>query len=124
LSASLREAGLEYVHFPDLGGRRSNRSKSSENAGWRIAAFAAFADYMQSEEFTGAFEQLATFARVSRIAIMCAEALPWRCHRRLIADQFVARGWTVYDIVGMNQVKEHALPPFAHIENGQLTYPG
>jgi uncharacterized protein (DUF488 family) len=124
LSASLRESGLEYVHFPDLGGRRTNHGTSSQNAGWRVAAFAAFADYMRTEEFAGAFEELATLAQQSRTAIMCAEALPWRCHRRLIADQFVARGWTVWDIVGSNQVNEHSLPPFAKIVNGELSYPG
>jgi uncharacterized protein (DUF488 family) len=124
LSASLGEAGLDYVHFPDLGGRRSKRSDSSQNAGWRVAAFAAFADYMLTDEFAGAFEELSTLASQYRTAIMCAEALPWRCHRRLIADQFVARGWTVWDIVGTHQLREHSLPTFAKIVNGQLAYPG
>jgi uncharacterized protein (DUF488 family) len=124
LTATLREAGLNYVHFPDLGGRRTRRSESSQNAGWRVAAFAAYADYMQTDEFARAFEQLENLAAQSCTAIMCAEALPWQCHRRLIADQFIARGWTVWDIVGPNQVKEHSLPPFAKIVSGQLTYPG
>lgn len=124
LAASLAEAGLDYIHFPSLGGRRSTRSESSQNAGWQVAAFAAFADYMLTEEFESAFQELSALAAKPRTAIMCAEALPWRCHRRLIADQFVARGWTVWDIVGPNQVKEHALPQFATIINGQLTYPG
>jgi uncharacterized protein (DUF488 family) len=124
LLASLREAGLNYVHFPGLGGRRNKRSQTAQNAGWRVAAFAAYADYMLTDEFACAFEELSTLAQESRTAIMCAEALPWRCHRRLIADQFVARGWTVWDIVGPRQVREHSLPPFAKIANGQLTYPG
>jgi uncharacterized protein (DUF488 family) len=124
LSATLRKAGLDYLHFPDLGGRRSKRSESSQNAGWRVAAFAAFADYMLTGEFTSAFEQLANLARQSRTAIMCAEALPWQCHRRLIADQFVARDWTVWDIVGPSQLRQHSLPAFATVANGQLSYPG
>jgi uncharacterized protein (DUF488 family) len=124
LAASLREAGMNYVHFPDLGGRRSKRSDSSQNAAWRVAAFAAYADYMFSEEFASAFEELSNLAHQSRTAIMCAEALPWRCHRRLIADQFVARGWTVWDIVGPNQLREHSLPTFAKIVDGRLAYPG
>jgi len=124
LAAALSEDGLDYVHFPDLGGRRSKRSESSQNAGWRVAAFAAFADYMLTDEFASAFEQLTNLAQQSRTAIMCAEALPWRCHRQLIADQFIARGWTVWDIVGPNQVREHSLPSFAKMVNDQLTYPG
>jgi uncharacterized protein (DUF488 family) len=124
LTAALKDVGLEYVHFPDLGGRRNKRSESSPNAGWRVAAFAAYADYMQTDEFTRAFEQLANLAMRSRTAIMCAEALPWQCHRRLIADQFIAKGWTVWDIVGPNQVRQHELPPFALVINRQVTYPG
>ena len=124
LTAALHESGLNYVHFPDLGGRRARRSELSQNAGWRVAAFAAYADYMQTDEFARSFEQLDNLAAHSRTAVMCAEALPWQCHRRLIADQFIARGWTVWDIVGPNQVREHSLPTFARIVNGQLTYPG
>jgi uncharacterized protein (DUF488 family) len=124
LSAALKDTGLGYIHFPDLGGRRTKRSDSSQNAGWRVAAFAAFADYMQTDEFARAFDELANLAARSRTAIMCAEALPWQCHRRLIADQFIAKGWTAWDIMGLNQVKEHTLPPFAKVVNGKLTYPG
>ena len=124
LSIALREAGLEYVHFPGLGGRRTKRGESSQNTGWRVAAFAAYADYMLTDDFTCSFAELSTLARQSRTAIMCAEALPWQCHRRLIADQFVAQGWMVWDIIGSNQVKEHTLPPFAVVVNGRVTYPG
>jgi uncharacterized protein (DUF488 family) len=124
LSAALHDSGIKYIHFPDLGGRRTTRNNSTANAGWRVAAFAAFADYMLTDEFASAFEELANLARQSPTAIMCAEALPWRCHRRLIADQFVAHGWTVWDIVGPNQLREHSLPTFAKIVNGQLAYPG
>jgi uncharacterized protein (DUF488 family) len=124
ISAASHESGVSYIHFPDLGGRRTARNNSTANAGWRVAAFAAFADYMLTDEFAGAFEMLANLARQSRTAIMCAEALPWRCHRRLIADQFVGQGWTVIDIVGLGKVKNHELPPFATVTNGQVTYPG
>ena len=124
LSDSLGKAGLSYIHFPTFGGRRTKRIDSSQNAGWRVAAFAAYADYMLSEEFARAFEELSTLASQSRTAIMCAEALPWQCHRRLIADQFIAQGWRVCDIVGPNQIREHSLPPFAAVVNGQVTYPG
>jgi uncharacterized protein (DUF488 family) len=124
LSASLAEAGLDYIHFPSLGGRRTKRSHSTQNAGWQVAAFAAFADYMLSEEFESAFQELFALAVERRTAIMCAEALPWQCHRRLIADQFVARGWTVWDIVGPSQLRQHSLPAFAKVANGQLSYPG
>jgi uncharacterized protein (DUF488 family) len=124
LSDALTSAGLSYIHFPTLGGRRTKRIESSQNAGWRVAAFAAYADYMLSEEFARAFEELAALAGQSRTAIMCAEALPWQCHRRLIADQFIAQGWRVCDIVGPNQTREHSLPPFATVVNGQVTYPG
>lgn len=124
LAATLHEAGIAYIHFPALGGRRSTKNISPENAGWRVAAFAAYADYMQTEEFTTAFQELTRIAQNSRTAIMCAEALPWQCHRRLIADQFIAQGWRVRDIMAPNKTQEHALPPFATITRGQLTYPG
>jgi uncharacterized protein (DUF488 family) len=124
LSAELDERGIKYVHLPGLGGRRTQRTPSTQNSGWRVAAFAAYADYMLSSEFASSFEELSTLAAASRTAIMCAEALPWRCHRRLIADQFVALGWTVRDIIGSGQVRQHELPPFARIADGHLTYPG
>jgi uncharacterized protein (DUF488 family) len=123
LAAALRDAGIAYTHFPALGGRRSTRNPSTENAGWRVAAFAAYADYMLTDEFIRAFKELTHLARHSRTAIMCAEVLPWQCHRRLLADQFTANGWHVRDIIGPNQIHEHKLPPFAKLLNGQLTYP-
>jgi uncharacterized protein (DUF488 family) len=124
LATALTDAGLTYIYMPSLGGRRSKRSESSQNTGWRVAAFADYADYMLSDEFARAFEELSALASQSRTAIMCAEALPWQCHRRLIADQFTAQGWRVCDIVGPNQIREHSLPPFAAVVNGQVTYPG
>jgi uncharacterized protein (DUF488 family) len=124
LSAALRDAGIAYFHFPSLGGRRSSRTISPQNAGWRVPAFAVYADYMSTEEFEHAAEQLASIAAQSRTAVMCAEALPWRCHRRLIADHFIARGWTVRDIIGPSAVRDHALPPFAKISDQRVVYPG
>jgi uncharacterized protein (DUF488 family) len=123
LSIALAEAGIEYHHFPDLGGRRSARKPDSENNAWRVEAFNAYADYMTSSEFAEAFDSLASIAVDKRTAIMCAEALPWRCHRRLIADVFLARGWTVLDIISPTQTKPHALPEFARVENGMVKYP-
>jgi uncharacterized protein (DUF488 family) len=124
LTTSLASAGIAYAHIRSLGGRRTKRSKESPNSAWRIAAFAAYADYMVSDDFKTAFNELLTLATHSPTAIMCAEALPWRCHRRLIADQFLANGWQVLDIMSPHTTKPHELPPFAKIANGQVTYPG
>ena len=124
LDATLQGMGLVYRHFPELGGRRTKRAESSPNTAWRVEAFSAYADYTLSDVFAAAFSELVEFALRKRTAIMCAEALPWRCHRRLIADQFIARGWQVLDIIGPGQVKRHALPDFATVVNGRVTYPG
>jgi uncharacterized protein (DUF488 family) len=124
LAAALAGANIAYHHFPALGGRRTSSLKDSPNTAWRVPAFAAFADYMLTEEFTRAADQLAVLATTSRTAIMCAESLPWRCHRRLIADYFVTKNWQVLDIISPTQTKPHELPAFAKITAGQLTYPG
>jgi uncharacterized protein (DUF488 family) len=124
LQIALNDAGLAYRHFPELGGRRTLQAEASANAAWRVAAFRAFADYMQTPEFAAAFGELATLAERQRTAVMCAEALPWRCHRRLLADQFIVLGWDVADIMGVGQARKHELPPFAKVSGGQLTYPG
>jgi uncharacterized protein (DUF488 family) len=124
LQADLKMIGLAYCHFPELGGRRSKRAEHSPNTAWRVEAFSAYADYALTGEFASAFAVLVEFAQRQRTAIMCAEALPWRCHRRLIADRFVARGWQVFDIIGKGQVKEHTLPDFAQVVDGRVTYPG
>jgi uncharacterized protein (DUF488 family) len=124
LAASLADANIEYKHFRALGGRRTKRSDISPNSAWRVAAFAAYADYMLTPEFRAAFAELKTLAKTKRTAIMCAEVLPWRCHRRLIADQFLATGWQVLDIMSPHTTKPHELPPFARIVDNQVTYPG
>jgi uncharacterized protein (DUF488 family) len=124
LAASLAEAGIAYMHFPTLGGRRTSKTETTLKSAWRVAAFAAYADYMLTDDFKAAFNELRILSESPRTAIMCAEALPWQCHRRLIADQFLAIDWEVFDIIGPRNSKPHELPPFAKIIDGQVTYPG
>jgi uncharacterized protein (DUF488 family) len=124
LAAALQDKGLEYRHFPELGGRRNKQREDSPNTAWRVTAFRNYADYMLTAEFAESFRQLSDLAASKRTAIMCSEALPWRCHRRLIADQFVALGWRVFDIMTPGKAPEHALPPFANVTGGVVTYPG
>ena len=124
LSEALAAAGIGYRHFPELGGRRGKPAPDSQNTAWRVAAFNAFADHAATQEFRAAFDTLLELAESQRTAIMCSEAVPWRCHRRIIADHFLALGWSVTDIVGRGQVKPHVLPEFARVEDGQVTYPG
>lgn len=124
LEASLRKAGVGYRHFPGLGGRRTKRAEQSPNTAWRVEAFNAYADYMLTDEFQQALGEIAAVAREARTAIMCAEVLPWRCHRRLVADALLARGWTVLDILGVGSIRQHQLPEFAKVVEGRVTYPG
>lgn len=123
LKASLASSGIGYRHFPGLGGRRGKASPESPNTAWRVMSFNAFADYMNTDEFRTALAELTALACDHRAAIMCSEALPWRCHRRLIADALVLGGWTILDILGSGPPKEHALTPFARVVNGTLIYP-
>lgn len=119
---ALHQLGIAYVHFPGLGGRRSNRRADSPNTGWRVASFNAYADHMATPEFREALNALMALAQTSRVAIMCSEALPWRCHRRLVADALVVRGWTVHDIVGKGKTPVHHLTDFARVEGGEIIY--
>lgn len=123
LSASLAGMGVGYRHFGGLGGRRGKPAPGSPNVGWRVAAFNAYADHMDSPEFRADFEALIVEAGAHRVALMCSEAVPWRCHRRLIADALTVRGWSVRDILGRGQVRDHPLTPFARVDDGRLTYP-
>jgi uncharacterized protein (DUF488 family) len=123
LSSAASSGGIGYTHFRALGGRRNKRAADSPNSAWRVAAFAAYADYMLTDEFRTAFNELKEIATHSRTTIMCAEALPWQCHRRLIADQFLVEGWQVLDIIGPHNTKPHELPEFAQVIEGQVTYP-
>lgn len=122
LAESLVQAGLQYLHLPTLGGRRKSRPDSG-NLGWRNVGFRGYADYMQTDIFWGALEELMVHGKKSPTAIMCAEAVPWRCHRSLIADALVSRGWTVRHILTTVEAQPHQLTPFAKLENGTLTYP-
>ncbi|HSF11285.1 MAG TPA: DUF488 domain-containing protein [Nitrospirales bacterium] len=122
LAHCLREAGLQYQHMPELGGRRKTRP-DSVNVGWRNAGFRGYADYMQTQEFWDGLEELVNIGQQSPSAVMCAEAVPWRCHRTLIADALVIRGWTVHHIISASSLKTHTLTSFAKPDAGRLTYP-
>ena len=111
LAESLAEAGIAYEHLPELGGRRSPAADSI-NDGWRVAAFRGYADHLRTSEFAAGRERLVALARQRRTAIMCAEAQPWRCHRRLIADVFVLSGWRVLDLMASGRLHEHVPPDF------------
>jgi uncharacterized protein (DUF488 family) len=123
LTASLRAAGISYLHLKELGGLRRPK-KDSPNAGWRNASFRGFADYMQTEEFETAVQKLVELAEKQRTVIMCAEAVPWRCHRSLIADALTVRGVKVVHIMCKTSLKEHAMTPWAKAEGTTITYPG
>jgi uncharacterized protein (DUF488 family) len=122
LSASLHRVGIDYRHLPRLGGLRHPR-KDSINTGWRNASFRGYADYMQSPEFRESLNDLIELASGVPTAIMCAEAVPWRCHRSLIADALVARGIPAMEILSATKSQPHALTSFAQVEGQQVTYP-
>ncbi len=123
LRSELPNASIEYLHVPELGGWRSPRSDSEENAGWRHRSFRGYADHMSSEEFATGLARLSEVAGERPTACMCAEAPWWRCHRRLIADALVARGWDVCHIGPEGRVARHELTEFALVgEGGRVTY--
>ena len=122
LPASLKEAGLAYVHMPGLGGLR-HAKRDSLNAGWRNASFRGYADYMQTPEFEQNLERLIELSTKERIAIMCAEAVPWRCHRSLIGDALTVRGIRAEDIMSLTRRQVHAITPFARVDGTEVTYP-
>jgi uncharacterized protein (DUF488 family) len=122
LASSLRSGGIEYSHLKALGGRRHMR-KDSINTGWRNASFRGYADYMATPPFGEGLEALTQIAAATPTAIMCAEAVPWRCHRSLIADALILKGWQVRDILTAAPATEHKLTPFLKSINGQPTYP-
>ena len=122
LPRALKKAGLSYVHLPGLGGLR-HAKRDSINMGWRNASFRGYADYMQTPEFEPGLEELIRLAKQERITIMCAEAVPWRCHRSLIADALLVRGIRAEDIMSPTRRQIHVLTPFAKVRGTTITYP-
>ncbi|MGA9451876.1 MAG: DUF488 domain-containing protein [Verrucomicrobiia bacterium] len=122
LPTSLKAAGIGYRHLPGLGGLR-HTTAASVNVGWRNASFRGFADYIQTPEFERALETLIKLASRRQIALMCAEAVPWRCHRSLIADALLVRGFPVEHIMNLTRRQPHVLTPFARVRGRRITYP-
>jgi len=122
LAASLRAAQIRYVHLKELGGLR-HAKRDSINLGWRNASFRGFADYMQTPEFAQAVGRAIELGKTHPTALMCAEAVPWRCHRSLVADALLVRGIRVLEIVGTAAPKEHTLTPFARVRGTHIAYP-
>ncbi len=123
LPETLQEAGIRYTHLAELGGLRHTR-QDSINTAWRNESFRGYADYMQTNEFRTALGRLIEMARSERIAVMCAEAVPWRCHCSLLSDALVARGIRVEHILSAAPAQPHAITPFARVEGECVTYPG
>lgn len=119
---ALAECGIRYWPLAELGGRRS-AAADSPNTAWRVDGFRAYADHLGSREYIGARERLMRVALNERVCVMCAEAVWWRCHRRLIADDFVARGWTVMHVLGANLQQQHELHADAVFDGNLLVYP-
>lgn len=122
LRTKLRSAGIGYVHLQKLGGLRHAR-RDSPNMGWRNTSFRGFADYMQTSKFEAGLERLIKLAGQKRSAIMCAESVPWRCHRSLIADALTVNGIRVDDIMSMKRSQVHSLTPFASVQGHRVRYP-
>ena len=127
LFAALEEVGIRAIWREGLGGRRTAR-KDSANLGWRNESFRGYADYMQTPEFAGEIDWLMGLPEFDRVTVMCAEAVPWRCHRSLIGDAVLARGGVVEDIFvtvkGESSRKPHGMTEFARVESGRVWYPG
>ena len=121
-SAALEVAGINYTHVAGLGGFRRTGPESS-NQGWRNASFRGYADYMQTAEFAQKLKSLMKLAKQNRVALMCAEAVPWRCHRSLIADALVVHGLHVQEIINQTRCQIHMLTPFARVDGTTITYP-
>jgi uncharacterized protein (DUF488 family) len=122
LAVSLHSARLHYRYMPGLGGFR-HAQRDSLNTGWHNSSFRGFADYMQTPEFRNNLDKLIELAKQERIAVMCAEAVPWRCHRSLIADALLARGVEVREITSALRSRVHTLTPWGQVNGTQVTYP-
>jgi uncharacterized protein (DUF488 family) len=123
LRASLEEEKISYVRLEKLGGLR-HTTKSSINTAWKNSSFRGFADYMQTEAFQTGLEQLIELAQSQQTAIMCAESVPWRCHRSLIGDALLVRSVQVEDIMGEKSSQSHRLTPWSKVKGSSITYPG
>jgi uncharacterized protein (DUF488 family) len=121
LAATLEAAGIGYEHMKSLGGLR-RPDRDSINAGWRNESFRGYADYMQTPAFAAAIDELIGLAQTQQTAIMCAEAVPWRCHRQLVADTLVARGVEVLHVTGRGKAERHRLTPFARMDGDHIVY--
>jgi uncharacterized protein (DUF488 family) len=122
LPNSLKATGIGYVHMSGLGGLRHS-VPDSQNKGWQNLSFRGFADYMQKEEFEKSLQELIELAKTERLALMCAEAVPWRCHRSLIADALSVRGIGVKHILSSTSLRSHKITPWAKIDGTRITYP-
>lgn len=122
LAIELPKHGLTYLPCPLLGGRRKP-NPDSRNTGWRNESFRAYADYLQTPPFLEGLDRLIEAAERTPTAMMCAEAVPWRCHRSLIADALVVRGWQVLDIMSASTATPHKLTPFAKVNGTAISYP-
>ncbi len=122
LAETLLKSGIAYEHLQELGGLR-HAKKDSANTAWESASFRGFADYMQTKEFGSGLDRLIEIAKSRPAAIMCAEAVPWRCHRSLIGDALLTRGVTVLDVMSKRSVKEHTMTPWAEVKGVTVTYP-
>jgi uncharacterized protein (DUF488 family) len=122
LPTSLKKYGIKYIHMPDIGGLRRPKH-DSENLAWRNNSFRGYADYMQTKEFTDNLLKIIALARENCLALMCAEALPWRCHRSLISDALVVRHVKVEHIISATSLINHQLSEMAHVEGTKITYP-
>lgn len=122
LAKSLRNTKIGYRHMKKLGGLRHTKA-DSQNLGWENLSFRGFADYMETAAFAEAIEQLKSVASRKKTAIMCAEAVPWRCHRSLIADMLTKDHWKVFDIMSLKTAKRHKLTAFLRIRKGKIVYP-
>ncbi|MCW4004216.1 MAG: DUF488 domain-containing protein [Candidatus Bathyarchaeota archaeon] len=122
LPATLKPFGIRYIHMPEIGGLRRPKP-DSVNLAWKNSSFRGYADYMQTKEFTDNLLKIIALARENRLALMCAEALPWRCHRNLISDALVVRHVKVEHIIGKDSTINHELNEMAHVEGTKITYP-
>ncbi len=122
LPNTLKPYGIKYIHMPDIGGLRHPK-RDSVNLAWRNSSFRGYADFMQTQEFTDNLLKIVALARENCLALMCAEALPWRCHRSLISDALVVRHVKVQHIISATSCLNHELNEMAHVEGNQITYP-